>query len=202
MPFWRRTCMIKIMLTRPMGRELGIFQAVAEMNHLHVENWPMQQLLPKRLSGEAISYLYDLDLYNAVFVASPTAAEYLIEQIDMRWVQVPQGVQFVCPGEATAKVLKQIEIEAIYPDTVLTSEAVCALPIFANVQQQRWLIASGDSGRSNVADFLSSSQARVDKIDMYTREANHQIPATMSDMHYRLSPRNLICSWPVNYCPI
>jgi uroporphyrinogen-III synthase len=166
--------MPNVVITRPQGRQQHLIRRLSDVNQVH--HWPMQILSANVLPACAITQLYNLDGYQGVFVSSPSAAQYLVDEIEMRWVTPPESVIFVCPGAATAHVLTQLDIQAQFVKHELTSESILDLDIFSNVENQKWLIACGDQGRNTVADFLQQRQAQVDSIAFYRRQFNASSP--------------------------
>ena len=108
--FWRRFMAnlagLNIINTRPANRAQPLTDALMQKGAL-VTDIPLVENIPLALSAEHRQYLLNLDLYDVVFVVSPTAAKLGLALLSDYWPQWPIAVQWLAIGEATAEVLHQ-----------------------------------------------------------------------------------------------
>ena len=160
---------LNIINTRPVNRAQPLTDALIQKGAL-VTAIPLVENIPLALSAEHRQYLLNLDLYDVVFVVSPTAAKLGLALLSDYWPQWPIAVQWLAIGEATAEVLHQYGLQAIVP-TQETSEGLLQLPCLQQLQQgQKMLVLRGQGGRNLVRDNLQQQGVKVDYLDLYQRQ--------------------------------
>lgn len=108
--------------------------------------------------------------YDAVVVISPTSAQYFDTQLRARELAWPKS-QYYCVGSGTADHLVPLSRQAVtYPAPAHTSEALLQLNSLQHVGGQRWLIITGQQGRSLIAQTLTERGATVDTLEVYKRQ--------------------------------
>lgn len=171
--FWQQSMAnlagLNIINTRPVNRAQPLTDALMQKGAL-VTAIPLVENIPLALSAEHRQYLLNLDLYDVVFVVSPTAAKLGLALLGDYWPQWPIAVQWLAIGEATAEVLHQYGLQAIVP-TQETSEGLLQLPCLQQLQQgQKMLVLRGQGGRNLVRDNLQQQGVKVDYLDLYQRQ--------------------------------
>lgn len=114
----------------------------------------------------------NLDEFSAVVSISPAAAEVLTAALDAYWPMPPVDVRWLCNGPRTARVLQQVGLAAIFPDSDHTAEAVLALPEAKVSAGEKWLVVKGVGGRDAYKVALTASGAVVTELEVYQRELN------------------------------
>ncbi|MGC3873851.1 uroporphyrinogen-III synthase [Halomonas sp. GXIMD04776] len=161
----------RVLITRPGARGVHLSRALEALG-AEVENLEVMRLevLPES-QGIRQAWL-DFDLYHAVVVISPFAAECLTEGLDRYWPQLPLGPSFYAVGAGTAQVLHdRLGVRVHVPSASLenTSEALLQLPSLQRLEQRRVLLVAGEGGRTLLADSLAQRGARVDRVALYRR---------------------------------
>lgn len=128
---------------------------------------------------ERRSLWLNLDEYQGVICVSPTAAGQLTAALDHYWPQPPLGVNWLCNGPATARVLSQGGLVPQFPASGHTAEAVLDLPSTQAVSQRKWLVVKGAGGRELYPQVLRERGAQVQSIEVYERALD---PAVLDDM--------------------
>lgn len=160
---------LTIINTRPIERGQALTEALVAAGAT-VEAIPLVENIPISLLPEQRQYLLNLDLYDVVFVVSPTAAELGLSLLSDYWPQWPIAVQWLAVGEATANVLRSYQLQPIVPQQE-TSEGLLQLPIIQQLQQgQKMLVLRGQGGRNLVKENLQQQGVKVDYIDLYQRQ--------------------------------
>jgi len=159
---------LQIVNTRPIDRGQALSDALCA-HGVVVDHIPLIENCALTLSAEQRQCLINLDLYDVVFVVSPTAAELGLALLSDYWPQWPVAVTWLAVGEATAAVLRSYALDPIVP-TQETSEGLLQLPILQQLQQgQKMLVLRGQGGRNLVRDNLQQQGVKVDYLDLYQR---------------------------------
>lgn len=160
---------LTIINTRPTERGQALTNALIAAGAM-VEAIPLVENIPIPLLAEQRQYLLNLDLYDVVFVVSPTAATLGLSLLSDYWPQWPVGVQWLAVGEATANVLRSYQLQPIVPQQE-TSEGLLQLPMIQQLQQgQKMLVLRGQGGRNLVKENLQQQGVKVDYLDLYQRQ--------------------------------
>ncbi|WP_127559852.1 uroporphyrinogen-III synthase [Saccharospirillum alexandrii] len=130
-------------------------------------------------TAERRSLWLNLDEYQGVICVSPTAASQLTAALDRYWPQPPLGVDWLCNGPATARVLSQGGLVPQFPASGHTAEEVLSLPSTQAVSQRKWLVVKGAGGRELYPQVLQERGAEVQSIEVYERALD---PAVLEDM--------------------
>lgn len=160
---------LHIVNTRPVDRGQALTDALNKQGAI-VDHIPLIENMALPLSAQQRQCLLNLDLYDLVFVVSPTAAELGLALLTDYWPQWPVAVQWLAVGEATATVLSSYDLQPIVPQQE-TSEGLLQLPVLQQLQQgQKMLVLRGQGGRNLVRDNLQQQGVKVDYLDLYQRQ--------------------------------
>ncbi|WP_408003473.1 uroporphyrinogen-III synthase [Pseudothauera nasutitermitis] len=112
-----------------------------------------------------------LDEFDLAFFVSPNAVRHALGAILARraW---PSGVIVSTVGKGSERTLAEYGFQqVIAPDSGFDSEAVLALPAFAEqaVRGRAVLVLRGDGGRDLLGDTLRARGARVEYVTCYRR---------------------------------
>ena len=158
----------KLLTTRPeplASRLLEPLQAAGA----EAWNLPLLELEPLELGPQQRQWLLDLDLFHKVVVISPSAASFLLEQLEDYWPQWPVGLDWFTVGAGSALTLESAGIPAHYPTTGDTSEDLLLLPELQALEGQKVLLVKGQGGRTLLQETLVSRGATVSVLELYTR---------------------------------
>lgn len=157
-----------IWLTRPRYQLSGLTAAL-EARGARVQALPMFEIEALPVDQTLRQQLLDLDQYDLLFFISTNAARLGMEAINGFWPQLPAHLRFFSVGPTTAEVLAEYDVDALYPQTGMTSEALLAMPALADIDGCRALIFRGRGGREILAGGLREKGARVDYAEVYRR---------------------------------
>lgn len=133
---------------------------------------PLLDLQPLPETPQQRSLMLALDRYHAVMVVSPLAARLGLERLDRYWPQPPVGQYWFAVGAGTAAPLADYGLPVIYPQQGQDSEALLALPVWAELLQRpdlRVLIWRGQGGREYLANQVRAVGGQVDYLELYER---------------------------------
>ncbi|OPX55795.1 hypothetical protein BTE48_07525 [Oceanospirillum multiglobuliferum] len=120
-------------------------------------------------SHEQRTTMLNLDLFHKVICISPNAAQLFLERMDQYWPQPPIGIQWVTPGQGSAKALEQWGLPVVYPTEGDNSEAMLNLPALQKVSGEKILLCKGESGRELLHEQLCARGAQVTLLPLYRR---------------------------------
>ncbi|MBU2709474.1 uroporphyrinogen-III synthase [Zooshikella harenae] len=130
---------------------------------------PMIAIQPLPESAQLRATWQNLAQFDKVIVTSTAAAQIGLYQAEQYWPQWPVGLAWFAIGQATAAVMRQLSIDSALSDQGVDSEALLALPVLQDVQQQRVLLIKGKGGRSLIQQTLESRGADVTTCCVYER---------------------------------
>lgn len=140
---------------------------------------PLLEIEPLPETPEQRSVLLELDRYCAVVVVSKPAARLGLQRLDTYWPQPPIHQRWFSVGAATGQIVADYGLLASWPEQGDDSEALLALPAFAEALQvpnPRVLIMRGDTGRDLLAEQLRGQGVAVDFLPLYRRILPHYAP--------------------------
>ncbi len=165
---------LSVLVTRPSGRADALVAALVEAG-FKVRHVPLLSVAPLDPVADADihqrgkSLALDLDHYQRVIAISVNAVHFGVEWLAQYWPQWPQGLRWYGIGAATMEALRQYDIDAIEPGGNQNTEALLALPAFADLRGERVLILRGVGGRETLAQALRERGADVDYAECYRR---------------------------------
>ncbi|BFM09342.1 uroporphyrinogen-III synthase [Halioxenophilus aromaticivorans] len=182
--------MTRVWVSRPEAQARSTCAALVQLG-LQPWSQPVMEIHPlAELAPANRTMVMDLDLYQVAIFISQNAVRHGVAAIEAFWPQVPLGVAFLAVGNATARALQQAGILAEAPQVAMDSEALLALPVLAEVEQQRIIIFKGVGGRTELADTLSARGARVDNCPLYERKACTEAATALAQSDFGLMPND------------
>lgn len=163
----------RILLIRPQRQEDHLL-SMLENTGADVTHIPVMRIEPVVENHQIISQILELDNFHKAVFVSGNAAELAIEWIDKYWPMLPVGVEYFAVGERTAALLKEADMDALYPSGRQNSEALLQLPQLQQLDDQRVIIFRGVGGREILAETLSARGARVEYCELYRRLIDRQ----------------------------
>lgn len=167
-----------IVVTRPAGQSAHLAAALVELGAqpvlfpvLAIEDVPD----PTPILDAAIR----LDGYDWAVFVSPNAVEKALAVVLAKrtW---PTGVRVATVGHSSEQALAQHGLrDVVAPQERFDSEAMLALPEFADVAGKRVIIFRGDGGRDLFGDTLKERGAVVDYVTCYRRAKPGLDPAPL-----------------------
>lgn len=170
-----------IVITRPAGQAAHLAERLVALGArpLLFPVLAIEDIDPQALLDVAIR----LDSYDWAVFVSPNAVEKALAVILARraW---PRGLRVATVGESSKQALiSRGIVDVLAPVDRFDSEALLALPEFADVAGRRVVIFRGESGRDLFGDALRLRGALVDYVACYRR------------VMPRISPDRLLRQW-------
>jgi len=157
-----------VLVTRP-SRVAGRLAALLEARGGEAVLLPAIEILPPDDRTSLDAAIDGLDAFDIAIFVSPTAVQMANEAVGARraW---PQRIKYAAVGSETAKALHQIGIaDVLAPRGTGDSEALAALPEFAEVAGRRIVIFRGQGGRETLREALLERGALVEYGQCYRR---------------------------------
>ncbi len=162
-----------VLVTRPIhqaAEQIRLLESCgAEVTHL-----PMLDISPIGSNdaryGLLKTQMMNLDLYHIIICISPNAATLAHEWIDQYWPQLPINIDWYAIGKKTAALLNSFDIPARYSPAGFDSEAMLTMPALQSLNNKKVLILRGSSGRTTLAETLTSRGAHVEYANLYDRQ--------------------------------
>lgn len=170
----------RLLLTRPTEEAAALASELADAG-VFSSRLPLLTIEPLALSDDQREVIAHLDRYCAVIVVSKPAARLGLEWVRLYWPQAPVQKWFSV-GAATAQILADHGLDVSYPLSADDSEALLALPAFAQAvacDKPKVLIMRGEGGRELLAERLRHLGAQVDYLELYRRSLPSYPPETL-----------------------
>ncbi len=167
-----------VLVTRPQGQGENLSELIEAAGGRAIR-FPLLEIVPVPLDAEGPRTLADLAGCDWLVFVSSNAVRHGLACI--RSVGEPAAWPKVAAiGQATADELERQGVEVdLAPKQQFNSEALLALPEFADVTGQRILIVRGAGGREVLADTLKARGAEVTYAEVYRRAASQVDPAPL-----------------------
>ena len=161
----------KVLVTRPAGEAADRLRAAVKSAGYEAYHQPLLTLhsLPQ-LNARQRQMVRDLDLYQHVIFISGNAVRFGMAVMEDCWPQLPVGLMWYAIGTATAALLESYAIDAVTPESDMSSEGLLAVPQLQSLCDERVLIVKGEGGRDTLARELTRRGAQVDELDCYRRD--------------------------------
>lgn len=160
---------LKVLVTRPARQSKQLCNAIrtaggepVELPMLDIRQLPEDPLITNKF--------LNLDQYDIVITVSPNATKAGLDLVDSYWPQLPAHTTWLAVGSASGKLLAEYGIDAKFPQQDTNSEGLLRLPELQNVKGLRILIMKGQGGRQLLTQTLTAAGARVDEVNLYTRD--------------------------------
>ena len=161
----------RLLLTRPAEECAATAAALAE-HGIQSASLPLLAIESLAETAEQQATLLGLNHYCVVVVVSKPAARLVLERLDSHRLQPPQHQVWFSVGAATGTILLQRGLNVSWPVAGDDSEALLALPQWAealDVSEPKVLIVRGEGGREHIAETLRCRGAEVDCLELYRR---------------------------------
>lgn len=171
----------RLLLTRP-AEESAALAATLAAQGVFSSSLPLLQIEPLAETPEQRAFMQNLERYCAVIVVSKPAARQGLELLARYWPQPPARLSWFGVGAATAQLLNDHGLPAVFPAAGDDSEALLALPQLTAalaVPQPQVLIWRGEGGREFMAERLRGQGVTVDYLQLYRRCLPDYPPATL-----------------------
>lgn len=166
-----------VVVTRPAGQATHLAEALVAAG-AHPVLFPVlaiEDVDPTPLFDAAIR----LDAYDWAVFVSPNAVEKALSVIlaERSW---PAGLRCATVGKSSEAALARFGItDVVAPQERFDSEALLALPEFAEVAGQKVIVFRGDGGRDLFGDTLRVRGAHVDYVTCYRRVMPRRDPSPL-----------------------
>ena len=163
----------RVLLIRPQRQEDQLL-SMLENTGADVTHIPVMSIEPIVESHQIKTQILEVDNFHKAIFVSGNAAELAIEWIDKYWPMLPVGIEYFAVGERTAALLKEADMDALYPNGRQNSEALLQLKQLQQLENQRVIIFRGVGGREILAETLTERGARVEYCELYKRVIDSQ----------------------------
>ncbi len=157
-----------------------------------VRTLPLIDRKPLPETPERRTLILGLDEFSHVIAVSPFAARLLLEEVDTWWPQIPMGIRWYGVGAGTAAVFAEHGLSPRKPPEGWTSEALLSLPSLKNLQDERVLLARGDTGRELIRETLENRGARVTPLPLYQRLPLNHPPELIREALVAFAPEAIV----------
>lgn len=157
-----------IVVTRPAGQATHLADALVEQG-AHPVLFPVLSIEDVADTTPILDAAIRLDQYDWAMFVSPNAVDKALTVVlaHRKW---PAAVRVATVGHSSEQALGRHGIsDVVAPQERFDSEALLALPEFADVAGRRVLIFRGDGGRDLFGDTLKTRGAMVDHVTCYRR---------------------------------
>jgi len=159
---------VGVLVTRPQHQAEPLCSLVEQAGGEAIR-FPVLEITDPGDSAALNKCLDQLADYQIAIFISANAVRYAMSHIQAR-AGLPASLRIAAIGRASARELKHMGVEVTdCPPRQFDSEALLALPGFANVAGQRILIFRGEGGREHLATVLRERGATVDYAEVYRR---------------------------------
>lgn len=168
----------RVLITRPETEAQALASRLAQ-HQVFTQSLPLLGIEPRVMGEAEQQMLHNLASYDLIIVVSKPAARLVSP-----WVSKASANAWFTVGAATAKVLAAAGVVAQYPTVGDDSEALLALPAFAQVlvTARKALIVRGTEGREHLAKTLASRGLEVEYLALYERYLPTYRPGTLAAM--------------------
>jgi uroporphyrinogen-III synthase len=167
-----------IVVTRPAGQATHLAEALIELG-AHPVLFPVLAIADIADPTPVLDAAIRLDQYDWAVFVSPNAVDKALALI-LAKRQWPAGVRVATVGHSSEQALARHGIrDVVAPRERFDSEALLALPAFADVAGKRVVIFRGDGGRDLFGDTLKERGAVVDYVTCYRRAKPALDPAPL-----------------------
>jgi len=167
-----------IVVTRPAGQATHLAEALVEQG-AHPVLYPVLAIEGVSDTTPILDAAIRLDQYDWAMFVSPNAVDKALAVVlaHRSW---PAQVRAATVGRSSEQAMARHGITDITaPQERFDSEALLALPEFADVRGKSVVIFRGDSGRDLFGDTLKERGATVDYVTCYRRTRPARDPASL-----------------------
>ncbi|MDI6745662.1 MAG: uroporphyrinogen-III synthase [Rhodocyclaceae bacterium] len=167
-----------IVVTRPAGQATHLAEALIELA-AHPVLFPVLAIEEIENTAPLQDAAIRLDRYDWAVFVSPNAVDRALAVVlaHRRW---PASVRVATVGHSSEQALARHGIgDVVAPQERFDSEALLALPPFADMSGQQVIIFRGDGGRDLFGDVLKARGAAVDYVTCYRRAKPALDPAPL-----------------------
>jgi uroporphyrinogen-III synthase len=131
--------------------------------------FPVLDIIPAELNEKIKSILNALQHYQWLFFVSTNAVNFALRANNGK-IDIPQHVDIVAVGQATAKALRNAGLNVdLVPEQGFNTEAILSMPQLQTLNGQSCLIVRGHGGRELLAQTLEERGAQVYYLELYRR---------------------------------
>ena len=157
-----------ILVTRPAGQAYSLINRLSSIG-CSVSYQPMQEIREiKRPYFFENKSLISKPLQHIIFVSTNAVRFGLPHILSGRFI-LTKNPNYYAVGSATAKLLLEAGIDAIFPKDKMTSEGLLELVPFSEINGENVALIKGEGGRDYLAVALEEQGANVIPCDCYRR---------------------------------
>ncbi|MGQ0509715.1 MAG: uroporphyrinogen-III synthase [Betaproteobacteria bacterium] len=166
----------RILVTRPQGQSAALAKLIGEAGAEAIL-LPAIEIADPVDAGPACALLGRLESFDFAIFISANAAERGLALLGRPW---PGAVRAAAVGAGTRRLLNEHGVhDVLAPEGRSDSEALLALPAFAEVRGRRVAIIRGEGGREVLRDALRARGAEVEYAECYRRVRPTAVPGSL-----------------------
>ena len=166
----------RILVTRPRAQSAGLAKRIADAGGEAIL-FPAIEIAAPADAAPARALLGRLEDFDIAVFISANAAERGLALLGRPW---PGAVRAAAVGSGTRRALEERGVrQVIAPEGRADSEALLALPAFAQMAGRRVAIIRGEGGRERLREALQARGAAVEYAECYRRLRPQADPAPL-----------------------
>ena len=130
---------------------------------------PIMSIKPLPTSEYVREVIDNFDHYHFAIFISGNAVRFGVSLLQNSWPTLPQGVQYLCVGQNTGRLLRKYACNVATPGTMLTTEGLLSMPQLKVLKNKKVAIFRGKGGRGDLTIELKDRGALVNVCELYQR---------------------------------
>ena len=130
---------------------------------------PIMSIEPLPTSEYVRDVIENFDHYHFAIFISGNAVRFGVSRLQHSWPTLPQGVQYLCVGQNTGRLLRKYACNVATPGTMLTTEGLLSMPQLKTLKNKKVAIFRGKGGREDLTIELEDRGALVSVCELYQR---------------------------------
>jgi len=160
---------IGVLVTRPAHQADNLCRLIEAQGGTAIR-FPCLAILPPRDPAAADAIIQRLADFSIAIFVSANAVHHAMALISRRGGALPEGLQRIAVGAATARALERCGAPAQWTPARYDSAGLLALPELQAVTGRAIVIFRGEGGRELLGDALQARGARVTYAEVYRRD--------------------------------
>lgn len=158
----------KILVTRPVLQALKLTELIKQHQGEAIL-FPTLEIEKLNNRQQIRAVFKNLSSYQWLIFISANAVNFALQANNGK-IDGIKDTKIVAVGKATAKSLQDFGLKTyLVPEKGFNSEAVLAMPLLQDIENQKILIVRGQGGRETLAKNLTQRGAKVDYLEVYKR---------------------------------
>jgi uroporphyrinogen-III synthase len=161
---------IKVLVTRPEQQAEALCGAIENLGGKAIR-FPVIEITQSRNQQAAKTILDTIPQYDIGIFISRNAVDWTMKLLDEK-ISIMDKLTLIAIGAATAKTLKQVSSAQVVTNSGANSEALLELDALSTdvIHGKKIIIFRGEGGRESLATTLRERGAKVDYVEVYSRD--------------------------------